>query len=77
MSNIGLFGQIVYEENEIKASYCEAMKFFEKTPKTEAAFWIRFQTMPLKYLDAIIRHIHSEDEWKLFREISKFWKLTS
>ena len=77
MANIGLFGNIVLANGEYEPSLFEAMAFFDGIPKTESAFWIRFQTMPLSLMLPIQKKINNNEQWNVFKEILKWHRVTS
>ena len=59
----------------IATSFNEAMNFFQCTPRTEAAFYLRFQVMPAEHLKALMQYYNTTEEWKLFKKICRFYRL--
>ena len=50
MCEKGLFGQDIFNSD---VSFVKAMDFFKDTAKTEGAFFIRFEEMPLDLLECL------------------------
>ena len=42
---------------------------FAGTPRTEEAFYLRFQTLPKAHLAALRRAWREADDWRIFRRI--------
>ena len=58
-----------------QTSYNDAMMFFENTANTESAFYLRFQVMPLEHKKSLFNYYNTTDDWKIFKEICKFYKI--
>ena len=73
MSQMFLFD--IESTNTGTASFYEAMQFFNNVPKTEEAFYLRFQIMPVEYKTAIYKITGKKDDWQIFKEICKFYRI--
>ena len=51
----------------------KGLQWFHDTPKTESAFYIRFQTLPKEYEDALSRTYHCKTQMQVFFRICKWW----
>ncbi|UCC96310.1 MAG: hypothetical protein JSW66_10735 [Phycisphaerales bacterium] len=56
-----------------RQEWYRALKHFEKTPRTEAAFYIRFQTLSPVDKKVLLAFYELEDDWKLFRKICRYY----
>ena len=56
-------------------TFIEAMNFFEDTYRTEESFYLRFQIMPEEMKKAIYMITGKSEDWQIFKEICKFYKL--
>ena len=75
MPEIGLFGQTITNKKTNTISVYESLVFFQDTPKTETAFYLRFQVMPLEYLHSLKSYFNTDDEYRVFQEILKYYKI--
>jgi len=53
----------------------DIMKFFKQTPRTEGAFYIRFQKMPQEDIRLLMTFYNIEEDWQVFKKICKFWNV--
>ena len=51
----------------------DIMKFFKQTPRTEGAFYIRFQKMPQDDIRLLMSFYDVDEDWHVFKRICKFW----
>ncbi|MHC4541603.1 MAG: hypothetical protein ACYS74_17780 [Planctomycetota bacterium] len=72
--------QLAYERRRPCEPLCSgrqewyrAMKHFEHTPRTEAAFYLRFQTLPEAAKKALLAFYQLDDGWKLFKTICRYY----
>lgn len=76
MTTIGLFGQEIDDAKKTQdISFINAMNFFKDTPKTEAAFFLRFQILPVEMLKCLESYYNTCDSWKIFNKIKNFWNI--
>jgi hypothetical protein len=75
MTSFNLFGEKIEDDSDSKVSFAKAINFFEETVKTEGAFFIRFEELPLEYLACLRSYYNTDKDWKIFKEIKKFWKI--
>jgi hypothetical protein len=54
-----------------KTIYC-LMKFFKATPRTEGAFYLRFQQMPREDIHLLMSFYEVDEDWHVFKRIRKF-----
>ena len=59
----------------IATSFNEAMNFFQCTPRTEEAFYLRFQILPVEHLKALIIYYNTNENCKIFTNICKHFNL--
>jgi hypothetical protein len=60
---------------EPQKSIYDIMKFFESTPRTEAAFYLRFQQAKQSYIQLLMSYYGIQEEWQVFKKICKFWNV--
>lgn len=51
------------------------LKWFEETPKTEDAFYLRFQDLPDEDAVFLKSFYNLNDDWELFKKICSFWSV--
>jgi hypothetical protein len=51
------------------------LKWFEDTPKTEEAFYLRFKELPDEDVTFLKSFYNISEEWDLFEMICKFWNI--
>lgn len=51
------------------------LKWFENTPKTEEAFYLRLQELPDEDVTFLKSFYHVTEDWNLFKLICKFWNI--
>ena len=66
---------VVLNENitEKKKSIYDIMKFFNQTPRTEVAFYLRFQLLPKEEVIRLMNYYNDNEEWHVFKKICKYW----
>jgi hypothetical protein len=71
------FNSAVLNQNltEKKKSIYEIMKFFKATPRTESAFYLRFQKMSKEDIRLLMSYYYAEEDWQVFKRICKFWNV--
>ena len=52
------------------------LKWFQKTPKTEDAFYLRFHELPDEDVTFLKSFYHITEDWDLFKMICKFWDIS-
>ena len=52
-----------------------ALAAFLQTPRTEAAFYLRFQTLPAARRQALHTYWHEPDTWRAFARLLRFYRL--
>jgi len=62
--------------NEKQKSIYDIMKFFRDTPRTESAFYLRFQQMDQGDIRLLMSFYDIEEDWQVFKRICKFWNIT-
>jgi len=65
--------QIVTLPKSKQSTTYKGMMWFDNTPKTESAMYIRFQTMPQAYSSELMKSYTCADEMELFSLICKWW----
>jgi hypothetical protein len=53
----------------------DIMKFFKQTPRTESAFYIRFQKMTQEDIQLLMSYYEVNENWHVFKRICKFWNV--
>jgi hypothetical protein len=51
------------------------LKWFKGTPKTEEAFYLRFQDLPDEDVTFLKSFYNVSEDWDLFKMICKFWDI--
>ena len=49
------------------------MRFFRETPRTEEAFYLRFQLLGARERRVLKNHWKLRDDWTLYRRLCRFW----
>jgi len=53
----------------------DLMKFFRNTPRTESAFYLRFQLMDPADISMLMTLYAVDEEWDVFKIICKYWNV--
>ena len=51
----------------------EAARFFRDTPRTEEAFYLRFELLGAQQRRILKNHWKLRDDWTLYRRLCRFW----
>jgi len=62
-----------YEENHLSRNAWRAVRFFRKTPRTEEAFYLRFQLLCARKRRQLKDCWKLADDWALYRRLCRFW----
>ena len=57
----------------LSRSAWEAVRFFRETPRTEEAFYLRFQLLGASERRILKDHWKLRDDWTLYRRLCRFW----
>jgi hypothetical protein len=53
----------------------EILKFFEDVPKTESAFYLRFQSMNIEDIEFLKSFYKETEQWRVFCKICSFFNV--
>ena len=67
--------QIEQPQFERRRRSWATLKWFEETPKTEEAFYLRFQDLPDEDVTFLKSFYNVSEDWDLFRMICRFWDI--
>jgi hypothetical protein len=63
---------LIFSSEKIRVAR-RALAFFRHTPRTEEAFYLRFQALPDERLEALRRWWARRDDWTIFPRVCRFW----
>jgi len=60
-----------------KRHFYAVMKFFNRTPLRESAFYLRFQLLEDNDIDFLMSYYEVSDDWQVFKKICRFRNVKS
>lgn len=67
--------QVLQPRSELQNRAWNTMRWFDGTPKTQAAFYSRFQELGEEDVTFLMCFYDIHEDWDLFKIICKFWNV--